>query len=131
MNAPRLLLSLIIAAPAWAGDPCDKAITTIEINQCGQSRHQAADRNLNAAYQAALKRIQSRIEDPEQRKHTRQGLVEAQRLWVQFRDKDCGAVYSFWQAGTIRGAMYWGCMTARTQQRLEELESFSMEPAAD
>lgn len=128
MKTPWLLLPVVLASPAWAGDPCKDAITTSEINQCGQSEHKAADRKLNAAYQAALQRVQSQIEEPEQRKDTRQALVEAQRLWVQFRDKDCGAVYSLWQAGTIRGAMYWGCMTARTQQRVVELESFSMEP---
>ncbi len=126
MKISWLLLAIIAASPAVASDLCDKAVTTIEINQCGQSEHQIADKKLNAAYQAALKRIQS-LSDAQQRKDTKQGLVEAQRLWIRFRDKDCSAVYDLWRDGTIRGAMYWGCMIGRTEQRTKELESFTLQ----
>ena len=124
MKTILLGLMAIAISPAYAGGLCDKAVTTIDINQCGQSAHQKADQQLNAAYQAALKGIESGISDSEQRKDTKRGLVEAQRLWIQFRDKDCGAVYDLWRDGTIRGAMYWGCMTSRTEQRTKELQSF-------
>jgi len=120
-------LQAFAASPVAASDLCDKAVTTIDINQCGQSEHQIADKKLNAAYQAALKRIQSDLSDTQQRKDTKQGLVEAQRLFVQFRDKDCGAVYDLWRDGTIRGAMYWGCMIGHTEQRTKELESFTLQ----
>jgi len=127
MRISWLFLASIAASPVAASDLCDKAVTTIDINQCGQSEHQIADKKLNAAYQAALKRIQSDLSDTQQRKDTKQGLVEAQRLLVQFRDKDCGAVYDLWRDGTIRGAMYWGCMIGHTEQRTKELESFTLQ----
>ena len=120
-----LTLSTVLACHAQAGNPCDQAMTTPEMNQCAQQEHQQADKKLNAAYQAALKRIDAGLDDEQQRKATRQGLVEAQRFWVQFRDKDCGAEYDWWRGGTIRGVMYWGCMTNRTEKRTKELEQFA------
>jgi len=124
MKLPWLLLLIITASSARASDLCDKAYTTIELNKCGESEYQKADNKLNAAYRAALK-ISESIEDAQQRKDTRQALVEAQWIWVKFRDKDCDAVYNLWSSGTIRGVAYWGCMYDRTEQRTKELESFT------
>lgn len=124
MKVPYLFTAILVASSAQAADVCDKAYTTIEINQCGEFKHQEADKTLNTAYQAALRVIES-IEDKQQRDDTRHSLVEAQRLWVRFRDKDCAAVYALWSDGTIRGAMFWGCMVERTKQRTKELESFN------
>ncbi len=100
-------------------------MNTLEMNECAQQVHQKADKKLNAAYQEALKRVDAGLDDEQQRKATRQGLIEAQRFWVQFRDKDCGAEYDWWRGGTIRGVMYWGCMTNRTEKRTKELEEFA------
>lgn len=119
------LFAALICISAQAEDACDKASTTLEANKCAETEYRKSDKKLNAAYQEALKRMESWIEDPGQKKDTKQGLVEAQRLWVQFRDKDCGAIYDLWRDGTIRGAMYWGCMTARTDNRTKELDSFA------
>ena len=126
MTFSGLFLLLIATSSAHASDLCKEAYTTIEINQCAEAEYEKADKKLNVAYQGALK-VSESVEDKQQRKDTRQGLIEAQRLWVKFRDKDCGAVYSLWSDGTIRGAMFWGCMHARTEQRTKELESFTFQ----
>jgi uncharacterized protein YecT (DUF1311 family) len=118
------LLTITLALPVRAENVCDKAINTPDLNECLHQEHQRIDKKLNSAYQAALNRV-SGIDDDQQRKVTKQELVEAQRLWVQFRDKDCGAIYDLWRGGTIRGAMYWGCMIARTEARTKELEAFA------
>lgn len=120
---------VIAAFPVQAGNLCDDPVTTIEINQCGQSDYQIVDEKLNAAYQAALHRIQSELPNKQQQSDIKQELTEAQRLWVRFRDKDCGAVYDLFRYGTkaeIRDSMYWGCMIKRTEQRTQELESFGI-----
>lgn len=80
MRISWLFLASIAATPVAAGDLCDKAVTTIDINQCGQYEHKIADKKVTAAYQAALMRIQPYLADAQQRKDTKQGLVEAQRL---------------------------------------------------
>jgi uncharacterized protein YecT (DUF1311 family) len=120
-----LLFSIIVSFHAHAENPCDKAMSTQEINQCGQLEHKKSDAKLNSIYQAALKNIESQVDDEQQKKETKQGLIDAQRLWVKFRDKDCGAVYDYWKGGTVRGAMYWGCMISRTESRIKDLESFA------
>lgn len=119
----KTLLSVLLLLPlsALASDPCDNATSTPEINQCGQIAHQKADRQLNQTYRAAIQRINETLDDAQVRRQTTQSLVAAQRLWVQFRDKDCGAIYRFWSGGTIRGAMYWSCMRERTEARTKEL----------
>lgn len=127
MKVICFLLAALTAIDAQAGDACDNVVTTLDINKCAQADHQKSDKRLNVAYKDALKRIESRLENLQQRKDTKQGLVDAQRLWVQFRDKDCGAVYDLWRDGTIRGAMYWGCMTAHTESRTKDLELFANE----
>lgn len=125
MRAIWLSLLILAFTPAQAGDLCDNANSTAEMNQCAQAEHQQADQQLNVAYQAALKRIASQITDTAQKKDTKKAFVEAQRLWVQFRDKDCNAVYKLWRDGTIRGVMYWGCMSEHTEQRTKQIEAFA------
>lgn len=119
-----LFLSLVLSFRAHAEDACANAFTTPEINKCEKQVFEATEKKLETAFQAALKYIDTKVEDTQQRNDTRQALVEAQRLWVQFRDKDCDALYTFWRDGTIRGWMYWTCMSARTESRIKELASF-------
>lgn len=119
-----LIFFLAFFSHAHAEDACANAFTTPEINNCEKQVFEATDKKLETAYQAALKYIDNKVEDTRQRADTKQVLVEAQRLWVQFRDKDCDALYTFWRDGTIRGWMYWTCMSARTESRIKELGSF-------
>lgn len=123
------LLFVIICATAQADNLCDDPATTIEVNQCGQSAHQIAEEKLNTAYQDALHRIQTELADMQQQDDIRQALTEAQRLWVQYREKDCGAIYDLGRYGTtpvIRDSLYWSCMIKRTEQRIIELASFGL-----
>ena len=55
----------------------------------------------------------------------RRGLVEAQRAWLAFRDADCQARLKLYEAGSIRGAVYLGCLTERTDQRTKELRRWT------
>ncbi|NYE60833.1 uncharacterized protein YecT (DUF1311 family) [Duganella sp. 1224] len=115
------LMPLLLAACAghsYALD-CDKASSTIEINQCALQEQQKVERQLNATYQETLKVFAS-ADDAS----TKTKLVDAQRLWVKFREADCQAEYDKWKGGTIRNVMYSGCMQERAKQRIKELESF-------
>lgn len=51
-------------------------------------------------------------------------LIDAQRVWVKFREADCQAIYTLWSDVTIRNAMYIECMSTRAQQRIKELNEF-------
>lgn len=91
---------------------CDSAVNTMEIDQCLGGEFDKYDKRLNQAYQKTLKDLEPSV---------RKALVEAQRAWIIFRDKECDAVYAFWREGTIRNAKYMGCKIEKTSQRTDEL----------
>ena len=111
-------LVVLSGAPALATDmfgdsykPCGDQPNTIAIVECTAAKTKAWDARLNTAY-VALQRI---VDHPQ-----RDPLRNAQRLWIQFRDANCG----FYGAanGTIRQIQSAECVRAMTQDRALELE---------
>lgn len=118
----RQILPLLLAASAgssYALD-CDKAFSTIDLNQCAAQATEKVERQLNATYQQTLKAVAT-MDDAAGIKTK---LVDAQRLWVKFREADCQAEYAKWQGGSIRNVMYSECMQDRAKQRIKQLEQF-------
>ena len=114
-------LALLGWAGAAAALDCSKAMTTPDMNECAAIDQKKADARLNQVYQRVLKSLEPDAGGAE----TKKKLVEAQRAWVKFRDADCAAVYQQHIDGTIRNVMHHGCMRARTEQRIKELNEFS------
>ena len=110
---------LLWAATAQAEDPdgtsaCWKtAKTQLELDQCADADARGADQRLNKAYQAVLGQL-----DEGERKL----LVEAQRAWIAFRDKDCG----FWGSGggSIAPMEAANCVASLSNDRAKELEDW-------
>ena len=75
-----------------------------------QAKINVADHRLNAAYKA----LQARIEAAQ-----RQPLLSAQRLWVQYRDANCGF---YGVLGSIRQVQAAECIRSMTEDRAYELE---------
>jgi uncharacterized protein YecT (DUF1311 family) len=91
--------------------PCGEKTSTLAVVECVQAKTNVADQRLNAAYKA----LQARIEA-----NQRQSLLAAQRLWVQYRDANCG----FYGApdGSIRQVQGAECIRSKTEDRARELE---------
>ena len=70
-----------------------------------------ADQRLNAAYKA----LQARIDHSQ-----RLPRLAAQRLWVQYRDANCG--FYRVQDGSIRQVQAAECIRSMTDDRARELE---------
>jgi uncharacterized protein YecT (DUF1311 family) len=119
-----LFLAVVVPSLAWADDKC--AGNTYEMAECGISAFHEADRKLNLAYEAALKRIDSDLSDADagQKNDTKKAFVEAERLWIQLRDKDCEAVNAYARDEGIRPLSFWACMIDHTEHRTKELEAF-------
>ena len=104
-------------APGWSRDvwagfqPCGKGTSTLAVVECIQEKITAADRRLNAAYKA----LQAQIDASQ-----RQPLLAAQRLWVRYRDANCG-FYGV-QDGSIRQVQAAECIRSMTEDRARELE---------
>ena len=135
MRAGAALVCFLVAASmpfiAKAADPCANAISTIQINKCLETRHAARDKALNAAYQDLLKRLVptdrlDKTDFPRARKH----LVDAQRVWITFRDEDCKGRLVIYEAGTIRNAVYMLCQIEHTEQRTLALRAWADVPGS-
>jgi uncharacterized protein YecT (DUF1311 family) len=81
------MLALTAALPVEAEmfgpgfQPCGEQTSTLAVVECVQAKTNVADQRLNAAYKA----LQARIDAAQ-----RQPLLSAQRLWLQYRDANCG-----------------------------------------
>lgn len=92
--------------------PCGDKVSTVEIVDCVDAKTKVWNDRLNRAYQALPQRL-----DPAQRGP----LKDAQRLWIKYRDANCGFYAS--QEGTIRQVQAAECMRSMTQDRALELEN--------
>ena len=110
-------LTLLVAVPAAADmfgpdyKPCSDQPSTLAIVDCVQAKTKLWDQRLNKAYMDLMHRIDTAQQGP---------LKAAQRLWVQYRDANCGFYGS--QEGSIRQIQAAECLRAMTQERALELE---------
>lgn len=81
---------ILISAPAIAADPVqacnDKAKTQLDLTDCSGLDKQLADLELNAVYQAVLKKHKKD-------KMFIEKLKVAQRAWLKWRDAEMEAIY--------------------------------------
>jgi uncharacterized protein YecT (DUF1311 family) len=120
---PLLVAGLASAAQAQTID-CANASSTVEMNFCADKDFQAADKALNAAYEAAVANIKTReLEKPYDAKSFEAALRAAQRAWVAYRDADCKDLTAQeWSGGTGTTSAVLGCMTEKTMQRTKDLK---------
>lgn len=122
-----LLPALLLVAPPVSADDeaidCAHASSTAEMNVCAEEGFDAADAKLNATYKKALAHVAERdLDPPFDRAGWEAALRASQRAWLAFRDADCkGAVPMEWSGGTGTTTAVFGCLTAKTRTRIEEL----------
>lgn len=129
MRALWLSLTLLTFSALCFGqssDPCKTQSNTLEINECGKLTLKEKDRELNQAYQALMKSLKPDDKgDDTNFTEVKKKLQDAQRAWITFRDNDCQGKLALWASGTIRGALYLGCLAERTEQRTKELRNWA------
>jgi uncharacterized protein YecT (DUF1311 family) len=117
----------VLSFPAFALD-CEKAFNTQDINTCEHMALTKLDQKLTQTYKMVLAKFDKISKEPTSiadKAKLKQSLIDAQRLWVKFRDADCNTTYTLWSDGTIRGQMYLGCMKSKTEQRIKELKEYN------
>jgi len=98
--------------------------TTPEVNACGEEYAARADRELTRYLAVARRRIadaSSENSNPSTSERTLAALEASQKTWEAFRKAECEAVFEWWREGTIRGAMFEGCMRSLTKARTEQV----------
>jgi len=104
-----------------AAGPCATQRNTLEINACAKQNLDRAEEELNATYKAALALLSAPDGLGRKQDAIRQQLVEAQRDWVTFREKNCDAVLLKNADGTIRTYVYLSCRQQLAEDRTKEL----------
>ena len=90
----------------------DTANTTADMVNCNVKESKVQDARLNRAYKTAL---------AAQEGARKQQLQDVQRLWIKYRDANCGFAGSA-TGGTIDQVNGSGCVLDMTQTRAQELE---------
>ena len=110
-----LSLSMLCACTSAQAAPlearCD-AQTTLGMVTCVQAETTLWDQRLNLAYRELMQRSDAGQQQP---------LKVAQRLWIRYRDANCGFYAS--AEGSIRQIDAAQCLRAMTQARACELET--------
>jgi uncharacterized protein YecT (DUF1311 family) len=125
----------LLAAPAtpqtkekWNPDGesiCSSASTTADIVACLRKRSEFWDGRLNQSYQAVMTALSTQASDPVEAKKQQDRLRAAQRIWVQYRDANCGFYGSM--EGSIRRILEADCVRRMTQDRAIELHEWGLQ----
>ena len=110
---------------------CDRdSSNTHDINACSKEDFQTAESRLNDAYKRVLAFLSKAPDEglsynpPEARKP----LVEAQRAWITFREKDCSAQNNISGFTTLRPSAYFICMKLHAELRTKQLLEYLKPP---
>lgn len=99
---------------------CKNPRTQTEMNACAAQKAQTSDRRLNEVYRQVRNKYS---ENPRQETQ----LVDAQRAWIRFRDRECTFSRNRYEGGSIAPMVYSNCLDRLTQQRTTELEQYLKE----
>ena len=94
---------------------CNSPQTTLEMRTCANRSYEVADKKLNQVY-GQLK--------PKLRAKQQTRLVDAQRAWIQFRDKSCAFEAGDAEGGTLEPILKLNCLGDVTKQRVKDLEGY-------
>lgn len=109
--AAAIGLALGPASPAAA---CSGP-TQADLDACTAADFKRADTAMNAAYAKLLKGIGPKAQ---------QGLKEAQRAWLLYRDRSCDLEASGAEGGSAQPMVRAGCLAALTGDRTRRLNGY-------
>jgi uncharacterized protein YecT (DUF1311 family) len=85
---------------------------------CFNSASKKADAELNKTYSNIHAALKIRGNDTDI-----QNLLNAQRLWLQFRDASCKAERALYEGGSAAPTAYNACVEELTRKRTEDLKA--------
>lgn len=87
------------------------------MNYCAAEQAKVSDRKLNQVYQKVLAGYKGTAMADQ--------LVDAQLVWIKFRDTNCKFAMNRFQGGSMAPLVYSTCVDHMTQDRTKELEQFT------
>lgn len=101
--------------------PCGKYETQAEANACARRDFERAEAELKEVYEQLVTELAGR--DGEGRRK----LEKAQSLWLQYLEAACESEASVYEGGSIRPAIYNGCLAGVTRERAGRLRGLLAE----
>ena len=118
-----LSMLLVFPAPAHADDTlCAGVETTAEMRGCLEKAYERADAELNAVWKKVMASVSAADMPAKDRKAWKDELLAAQRAWITFKERDCGAVGFEWWRGTGAPGAMMSCLHAHTAARTNDLK---------
>lgn len=101
---------------------CANAMAQQEMNVCAELDWQAADKDLNAAYQTVMTAMEETDASlPPELQGAEEALRTAQRAWIDYRDAHCTAAGFPMRGGSAEALLVYGCLRQVTENRTAEL----------
>jgi uncharacterized protein YecT (DUF1311 family) len=91
------------------------------MTECAAQDYTDADAELNQTYQALMKKFDGRGGFPVTFAKVRQGLIDAERAWIGYRDKECVFESLATEGGSVQPMMTNLCLASFTRARTKEL----------
>jgi uncharacterized protein YecT (DUF1311 family) len=98
--------------------PCQSPMSGMDSSNCFRAAAQGADKELNLTYMQIRAALKNRGGNDDL-----QNLVNAQRLWLQFRDASCKAEHALYEGGTAAPEVYDACIEETTRLRTIDLKT--------
>ncbi len=114
MRITFLIMSTITCSVTFAGiDKCSNLPNQSALNTCSSNVLNSANQKINSVYANYMKEL-----NPTEKLQ----LKEAQRAWIQYKEKDC----QFQSSPVLKGSLYPfvhnGCLVEKTENRIKELQ---------
>ena len=101
--------------------PCGKYGTQAEANACARRDYEKAEAEMKVVYEQLMTELAGRAGKG------REKLEKAQSLWLRYRAAACESEASLYEGGSIRPAIYNGCLASVTRERAGRLRGFLAE----
>ncbi len=128
-GTPAVAQALSGPAPDAGADPCADPQTQAERTACAVASWQEADARLNAAWKRVRERLKRQEADfgPE---GLFDAMLEGQRGWLAYRDRQCEVEGHEARGGTMEPMIVSFCKARLTRRRIVELEESAVSPGA-
>ena len=91
--------------------------------ECAQKKMEIADKKLNVTYKELLTKLPE--EYGPDRRNPKKYLIEAQRVWIKYRQTNCEFVGSIFGGAEVwRDAYFENCRVEMTETRTKELQRY-------
>ena len=98
--------------------PCGRYGTQAEANACARRDYAKAEAEMKGIYEQLITELAGRAGKD------REKLEKAQSLWLRYREAACESEASIYEGGSIRPAIYNGCLASVTRERAGRLREF-------